>query len=129
MIVIYFLKMFNLTSDHYLLCVLAYYTMAAGAVAHRIAANSARPDMADAAPVLVVARLAVDRRVQGQALGAALLQDAVSRAVAVSDDAGVRAVLVRALNDSAKRFYEHFGFQVSPLHPMTLMVRLNSLKR
>jgi hypothetical protein len=28
----------------------------------------------------------------------------------------------------AKQFYAHYGFQVSPQHPMTLMLRLNSVK-
>jgi GNAT superfamily N-acetyltransferase len=77
---------------------------------------------------MVLARLAVDTRAQGIKLGAALLQDAVSRAVSVSHHAGVRALLVHAINDRAKQFYEHFGFQVSPTHPMTLMLRLNIVK-
>jgi hypothetical protein len=61
-------------------------------------------------------------------LGAALLQDAVNRAVAVSQNAGVRALLVHALHEKAKQFYEHYGFQPSPTHPMTLMLRLTSVK-
>ena len=65
---------------------------------------------------------------QGIKLGASLLQDAVNRAVSVSQNAGVRAMLVHALHDRAKAFYEHYGFQVSPLHPLTLMLRLNGAK-
>jgi hypothetical protein len=61
-------------------------------------------------------------------LGASLLQDAVGRAVSVSQNAGVRALLVHALHDRAKQFYEHYGFQESPQHPMTLMLRLNTVK-
>jgi len=77
---------------------------------------------------MVLARLAVDRRAQGQHLGASLLQDAVNRAVAVSHNARVRALLVHALHEKAKQFYEHYGFQPSPAHPMTLMLRLSSVK-
>ena len=84
--------------------------------------------MPDPVPVLVLARLAVDRRIQGQRLGVSLLQDALSRAVAVSHNARVRALLVHALHEGAKRFYEHYGFQASPTHPMTLMLRLTGLK-
>jgi GNAT superfamily N-acetyltransferase len=76
---------------------------------------------------MVLARLAVDHRAQGFQLGGALLQDAVKRAVTVSQNAGVRALLVHALHDRAKAFYEHYGFQESPLHPMTLMLRLSSV--
>jgi ribosomal protein S18 acetylase RimI-like enzyme len=77
---------------------------------------------------MVLARLAVDRHAQGIKLGASLLQDAVKRAIAVSQNAGVRALLVHALNDQAKKFYEHYGFQESPQHPMTLMLRLTTVK-
>ena len=41
------------------------------------------------------------------------------RAVVVSQNAGFRALLVHALHDRAKEFYEHYGFQSSPLHPMS----------
>lgn len=103
-----------------------YYAMAAGAVSHQMATSAVRRNMPDPVPVIVLARLAVDHRAQGMHLGAALLQDAVNRAVAVSRNAGVKAILVHALNERAKQFYEHFGFQSSPVHPMTLMLRLPS---
>ena len=105
-----------------------YYAMAAGAVSHQLATSGVRRNMPDPVPVMVLARLAVDRRTQGQYLGASLLQDAVNRAVAVSQNAGVRALLVHALHERARQFYEHYGFQPSPTHPMTLMLRLSSVK-
>jgi GNAT superfamily N-acetyltransferase len=73
---------------------------------------------------MVLGRLAVDQQAQGQKLGGALLQDALRRSLAVSENAGVRALLVHALNDRAKRFYEHYGFKESPVHRMTLVLRL-----
>ena len=105
-----------------------YYAMAAGAVSHQHATSSARRNMPDPVPVMVLARLAVDRRAQGLRLGAALLLDAVNRAVAVSQNAGVRALLVHALHEKARQFYEHYGFHSSPTHPMTLMLRLSNVK-
>jgi len=48
--------------------------------------------------------------------------------VAVSQNAGVRALLVHALHKKARQFHEHYGFQPSPTHPMTLMLRLAHLK-
>ena len=105
--------------------VFGYYAMAAGAVAHPMATSAVRRNMPDPIPVMVLGRLAVDHRAQGIKLGASLLQDAVNRAVVVSQNAGVRALLVHALHDRAKAFYEHYGFQSSPLHPMTLMLSLN----
>lgn len=108
--------------------VLGYYAMAAGAVSHQEATSSVRRNMPDPIPVMVLARLAVDHRAQGIKLGASLLQDAVGRAVSVAEHAGVRALFVHALHERAKQFYEHYGFQASPQHPMTLMLRLNTLK-
>lgn len=101
-----------------------YYALAAGAVAHESATSKVRRNMPDPVPVMVLGRLAVDRRAQRQQLGAALLQDAVKRAVAVASNAGVRALLVHALHERARQFYEHYGFQASPTHPLTLMLRL-----
>ena len=108
--------------------VFGYYAMAAGAVSHQLATSAVRRNMPDPVPVMVLGRLAVDRRAQGIKLGAAMLQDAVNRAIVVSQNTGVRALLVHALHDRAKQFYEHYGFQESPQHPMTLMLRLNTIK-
>jgi GNAT superfamily N-acetyltransferase len=104
--------------------VMGYYALAAGAVAHHEATRAIRQNMPDPVPVMVLARLAVHVRAQGMKLGAALLQDALQRCVLVSQNSGVRAMLVHALNDRARQFYEHYGFKASPAHPMTLMLRL-----
>lgn len=106
-----------------------YYALAAGAVAHQVAPGSVRRNMPDPIPVLVLARLAVDQSAQGARLGSALLRDAVGRAIAVSENAGVRALLVHALHDHARQFYAHYGFQASPLHPLTLLLRLPASAR
>lgn len=107
--------------------VYGYYAMAAGAVIHQIATTNVRRNMPDPLPVMVLARLAVDHRAQGIKLGAALLLDAVNRTVVISQNTGVRALLVHALNNGAKQFYEYHGFQESPQNPMTLMLRLGAM--
>lgn len=104
--------------------VFGYYALAAGAVSHRDATSTIRRNMPDPVPVMVLGRLAIDHRAQGIKLGAALLRDAVTRTLAVAQNAGVRALLVHALSPQARQFYEHYGFQASPLHTMTLMLRL-----
>lgn len=105
-----------------------FYALAAGAVSLQQASSAVRRNMPDPVPVMVLGRLAVDRRVQGGGLGAAMLQDAVGRAIAVARNAGVRALLVHALHEPARQFYMHYGFQESPQNPMTLMLRLNAFK-
>lgn len=105
--------------------VLGFYAIAAGAVSHQLASAAIRRNMPDPVPVMVLGRLAVDQRAQGIQLGGALLRDAVTRTLSVAENAGVRALMVHAINESAKQFYEHYGFQESPHQPMTLMLRLN----
>jgi len=106
--------------------VMGYYALAAGAVHHQDATRSIRQNMPDPLPVMVLARLAVDLRAQGMQLGAGLLRDAVERSLAVAQNAGVRALLVHALHERAKQFYLYFGFQASPVHPLTLMLGLKA---
>lgn len=106
--------------------VLAYYALAAGAVSHQESPGTIRRNMPDPVPVMVLARLAVDQRLQGQQVGGALLKDALQRAVSVAQNIGVRAMLVHALNDRARQFYAHYGFVPSPANPMTLMLPLHA---
>ena len=106
--------------------VLAYYALAAGAVSHQESPGAIRRNMPDPVPVMVLARLAVDQRLQGQQVGGALLKDALQRAVSVAQNIGVRALLVHVLNDRARQFYAHYGFVPSPANPMTLMLPLHT---
>ena len=108
--------------------VIGYYSLSAGAISHQIAPKNFRRNMPDPLPVLLLGRLAVDRRCQNIGLGKALLRDALLRAVGVGVDAGVFAVLVHAISDSAKRFYLSYGFVPSPLEPMTLMMTLQTVR-
>ena len=101
--------------------ILAFYALAAGAVSHQESPGAIRRNMPDPIPVMVLARLAVDQRLQGQKIGGALLQDALRRTLLVAENIGVRALIVHALNQRARQFYIHYGFIQSPIHPMTLM--------
>jgi GNAT superfamily N-acetyltransferase len=104
--------------------VYGFYALAAGAIFHAQASSTLKRNMPDPIPVMVLGRLAVDREVQGHRLGGALLQDALRRVITVSESVGVKALLVHALNEKAKLFYEHYGFQATPFDPMTLMLNL-----
>ena len=116
-------RTFVVADDHQQ--VVGYYALAAGAVTHQESPRAIRQNMPDPVPVMVLARLAVDVRAQGIKLGAALLRDAVQRCILVSQNAGVRAMLVHALNDQARQFYEYYGFKATPSHQLTLMLRMN----
>ena len=102
--------------------VVGYYTLAAGAIAHMHAPGRIKRNMPDPVPVMILGRLAVDKTCHGQGVGTGLLRDAVVRTLQASEIAGIRAVLVHAISDAAKRFYEKHGFIASPVDPMTVMI-------
>jgi GNAT superfamily N-acetyltransferase len=79
-------------------------------------------------PAMLLARLAVDKTVQGKGIGAFLLRDAMSRALSVAEQAGMRLLLVHALNDEARAFYEHFGFEPSPSDAMNLQLLVKDIR-
>lgn len=108
--------------------VVGYYSLSAGAISHDRAPKTLRRNMPDPLPVLLLGRLAVDRRYHNRGLGQALLRDAMIRAVSVAGDAGVFALLVHALSDAARQFYLSRGFVASPLEPMTLVVTLATVR-
>ncbi len=75
---------------------------------------------ADPIPVVVLGRLAVDQTLRGQGIGRALVRDACLRVVQAADTIGIRGVLVQALSEDAKAFYEKLGFEPSGLDPLKL---------
>lgn len=108
--------------------VIGYYSLSAGAISHEASPKAMRRNMPDPLPVLLLGRLAVDKRYHNQGLGQALLRDALMRAVNVAGDAGVFAVLVHALSDQARQFYLSRGFVESPLQPMTLLMTIETVR-
>jgi GNAT superfamily N-acetyltransferase len=79
-------------------------------------------------PVMLLARLAVDRNFQGQGLGSALLRNALLRTVQAADIAEIRAVLVHAKNEDARQWYMRFGFEPGPIAPMHLFLLLKDIR-
>jgi GNAT superfamily N-acetyltransferase len=65
-------------------------------------------------PAILLARLALSTELRGTGLGGILLHDALSRAVAASQQAGGRYVVVDAIDENARQFYEHYGFTATP---------------
>lgn len=108
--------------------VIAYYALAASAVAPNAAPGRFKRNMPDPIPVVVLARLAIDRVQQGRGLGRALFQDAASRVIHAADAIGIRGLLVHAISEEAKAFYLRLGLNPSPLDAMTLMTTLAALK-
>lgn len=118
-------------SRTYVLCrgdrVVGFYALAAGSVSHDFSPRKLRRNMPDPVPVIVLGRLAVDAREQGNGLGRALLRDAVLRVAAAAREVGVAAMLVHALNGRAKAFYLAAGFEPSSVDPMVLILRIKDI--
>lgn len=109
--------------------VVGYYALANGAILQQEATGRTRRNMPEPIPVMVIGRLAVDVAYQGRGLGSALLRDALLRTLNAAAIVGIRAVLVHAISEDAKRFYERAGFSASPVDPMTLMITLADVEK
>jgi GNAT superfamily N-acetyltransferase len=120
-------------SRTYVVCVggrvVGYYALATGGVAQAQAPGRVRRNMPDPVPVMILGRLAVDRSWQGRNLGASMLRDAIVRTLQAAEIVGIRAILVDAISEVAKRFYEPHGFRVSPVDPMILMITVADAKK
>ena len=132
----YWLKRWALSNDleggsrTYVVCaadrrVVAYYSLATGAVTHQVAGSRVIGiGMPQPVPVVVLGKLAVDQAYQGKGLGTGLLRDAVLRTLQAAEIIGIRAILLHAASEEAKRFYEKHGFYPSEVEPMTMMITL-----
>jgi GNAT superfamily N-acetyltransferase len=80
-------------------------------------------------PTILIARLAVDHRHQGQHLGERLLAEALRLAVVASDSAAARLVVVDAIDDQAAAFYRHSGFVDVPENPRCLFRKISDIRR
>ena len=117
----------NGVSRTYVVCarkgrVVGYYALAAGAVAHAGAPGRVRRNAPDPVPVMALGRLAVDREFQGRGIATGMLRDAVLRTVQAAEIAGLKAILIHAISEQARRFYAGRGFIQSPVDPMALMI-------
>lgn len=109
--------------------VVGYHALSLASIEHADATERGRKGMPrHPIPAMLLARLAVDRAAQGKGIGAFLLQDAMSRALSVAEQAGMRLLLVHALNDAARAFYEHFGFEPSPSDAMNLQILVKDIR-
>jgi predicted N-acetyltransferase YhbS len=80
-------------------------------------------------PVIILARLAIDRSVQGKGLGKGLLKDALYRAYSAAQLAGLRAFVVHAKDDAAKAYYMQYDFESLPDNPLHLYRLISDIKR
>ncbi len=119
-------------SRTYVVCegkrVIGYYAVASGAIAQGGVPRKFRRNMPDPIPVVVLARLAIDRGYQGRGLGRALFRDAARRIGHAADTIGIRGIVVHAISEEARKFYVALGFDPCPADAMTLVVTLRDIR-
>jgi GNAT superfamily N-acetyltransferase len=110
--------------------VVGYYSLTVGQIDTLEAPHRVRKGMgAYPIPVVILARMAVERRDQGRGIGVGMLQDAIRRTIAVAERAGVRALLTHPIDEEAARFYLRFGFEASPAREQQLLLLLKDARR
>ena len=108
--------------------VVAYYALAAHAVARRDAPSRIARGVPDPVPAALIAKLALDRSLHGQRLGDVLLADALERIVSASDSGlAVRAIVVDAATESGRALYSRFGFVPVPGRAGRMIVRAETI--
>ncbi|MDR1449375.1 MAG: GNAT family N-acetyltransferase, partial [Propionibacteriaceae bacterium] len=90
--------------------VVGFYCLSAAVVERESASGWLSRNAPDPVPVILIGRLAVDRRLQRSGLGAALLADAARRARTAAEHVGARAIVVDAPDQISVGFYQRFGF-------------------
>ncbi len=109
--------------------VVGFYSLAVGSIDPEAAPPRVMKGLArHPVPIMILARLAVDKEHQRKGLGQALLKDALLRTAQAADIAGIRCLLVHAKDDSARRWYELWEFEPSPTDPYHLFLMLKDLK-
>jgi GNAT superfamily N-acetyltransferase len=107
--------------------VIAYYTLATGGVTRSEMPPKIRHDLPNPVPVMVLGRLAVDERHQKKGIGPAMLREAMQRTLEISQSAGVRALIVHAIDDEAVTFYLKYGFVLFPSDSRTMFLPIETI--
>jgi GNAT superfamily N-acetyltransferase len=109
--------------------VVGCYSISAGSIARESATPRSAQGLArHPVPIALLGRLAVHHKEQGHGLGAALLKDALFRIERAADILGIRAVLVHAIDQQARAFYEKFDFEPCPGDELHLMLLMKDLR-
>jgi len=109
--------------------VIGFYTLVVGEVRYDDAPERLTKGLArHPVPIMLLARLAVQRDWHGKGVGAGLLRDAVLRTLQAADIAGIRALAVHAKDDAARAFYRRFDFVESPTDPLHLFALIKDLR-
>ena len=110
--------------------VIGFYSLTVGQIDVSEASERIKKGMGSyPIPVVILARLAVHYAYQQRGLGKGMLQDAILKILQIAEQAGIRAILVHAINEKAENFYKRFGFEPSPIRENQLLLLLKDAKK
>lgn len=110
--------------------VVGYYTLSAyGIVTSELPpSHSKKLPSYPLTPATLLGRLAVDRSQAGRRYGSLLVADAIRRTIGHKTEIASYALVVEALDDSARRFYEHLDFLSFPEEQQRLFLPLSNIR-
>lgn len=119
-----FSKVFVICNDN--TEVVGYYALSSYAIERKDA-----PDIRQAPnpiPAVLLGRLAVDQKYQGQGIGQDLMQDALKRIISAKENIGIKAIVVHALNEKVALYYKTLGFEEMPKSKLELFITVSDLE-
>jgi GNAT superfamily N-acetyltransferase len=109
--------------------VIGYYSLASGSVdiGEWPEALKKKLPLYPVVPVTLLGRLALDKKHHGKGLGEYLLMDALWRCSTVAKEIASVAVIVDAVDDKARRFYEQYAFCAFPKQTYRLFLHMQTI--
>jgi GNAT superfamily N-acetyltransferase len=109
--------------------VVGYYTLAASSAEVTEFPEKTRKRLPKhKTPVVLLGRMAIDHSMQGRGFGSDLLVDSFRATERAALTVGVFAVVVDAINELAKQFYEHHGFIPFNQRPLSLFLPMPEVR-
>jgi GNAT superfamily N-acetyltransferase len=108
--------------------VVAYYSIAPTQMLRDVL-TSGQAGGSSVVPGYLLGRLALDRSLHGQGLGTELLLDALDVIVKASTTGGGRLIVVEAIDEAARHFYEHHNFQPIKGHANRLVMKVSTARQ
>ena len=113
-------------SRTYVVCegdtVVAYFSLATGSIDRDNIPKKQQRNSSNPIPTLLLGRLAVTKEKQRKGIGKGILRHAMQKTLELSQQAGIRLLVVHAISKKAKEFYVQHGFEECPGEPLTLVL-------